>query len=64
MSAICPTCNSKLSCGCQLTSASDGARICTLCKARYEAELLAKKNTGSTITLNQPNSVIPVFKPY
>lgn len=43
MSAICPTCNSKLSCGCQLTTASDGARICTLCRTRYEQDLLIKK---------------------
>lgn len=43
MAAICPTCGSKLTCGCQLRSASDGARVCSLCIARYEKSLKDKK---------------------
>jgi hypothetical protein len=43
MSAICPTCKSSLSCGCQKRVASNGVHVCTLCVAKYEKELLAKK---------------------
>lgn len=39
MSATCPNCKSKLSCGCQKRTASDGATVCTICKASYEAKL-------------------------
>lgn len=52
MSAICPTCNSKLSCGCQRRTASNGASVCTQCIARYEADL---KNTN----LQQVQPAIP-----
>lgn len=51
MSAICPTCKSTLSCGCQKRVASNGVQVCTLCIAKYEKEILAKKtipHNGST----------------
>lgn len=45
MAAVCPNCSSKLACGCQLATASNGARVCTLCKGRYEQSLAEKKKT-------------------
>ncbi len=62
MSAICPSCNSKLSCGCQRRTASNGAQVCTLCISRYESEIVAKKNkavntpSNIQITHNPPNT--------
>ena len=35
----CPNCNSKLSCGCQKRTASDGKQVCTSCQAFYENKL-------------------------
>lgn len=48
MGAICPNCKSKLSCGCQKRTASNGASVCTTCLSSYEAALqnnLKPKNT-------------------
>jgi len=61
MSAICPTCNSRLACGCQLTNASNGVRVCTLCKGKYEAALLAKKTPPPTP--NTPSNMQVTYNP-
>lgn len=61
MSAICPTCNSRLSCGCQKRTASNGASVCTLCITRYEADLAAKKNANNP---NAPKNVQAVYNPF
>lgn len=62
MSAICPTCNSKLSCGCQKRTASNGAQVCTLCITKYEAELAAKKNQQANNN-NAPSNVQATYQP-
>ena len=36
----CPNCGTGISCGCQIRTASDGARVCTNCAAIYEAQLV------------------------
>lgn len=41
--SICLNCKSKLSCGCQKRTASDGAGVCSNCLAQYEAKLRAAK---------------------
>jgi hypothetical protein len=46
MSAICPNCKAHLSCGCQLSSASNGVRVCTLCRGNYEKQLQTTKQTS------------------
>lgn len=60
MSAICPTCHSRLACGCQLTNASNGVRVCTLCKAKYEADLVKKK---ATLSPNAPSNMQVTYNP-
>lgn len=40
---MCPNCNSKLSCGCQRRTASDGKQVCSKCLAQYEQQLAEKK---------------------
>lgn len=43
MSAICPNCKARLSCGCQRRASSDGTAVCSNCLASYEAKLKAAK---------------------
>ena len=48
----CSNCNSRLSCGCQKRTASDGKSCCTSCISAYEQKL---NNTSSVSTiLNEP----------
>lgn len=53
MAALCPNCKTKLSCGCQRRTASNGTTACSSCIDSYERELkkskptLAKVNTSS-----------------
>jgi hypothetical protein len=53
MAALCPNCKTKLSCGCQRRTASNGTTACSSCIGSYERELkkskptLAKVNTSS-----------------
>ena len=61
MSAICPTCNSKLSCGCQRRSASDGASVCSLCIGKYEVNLKNKKSVNPQPTT--PNNLQVFYNP-
>lgn len=35
----CPNCNTKLSCGCQKKTASDGKSVCSSCISSYESKL-------------------------
>lgn len=39
----CPNCNTKLSCGCQKKTASDGKLVCASCVTAYENKLKADK---------------------
>lgn len=41
--AICPNCKSKLSCGCQKRTASDGKQVCSNCMSSYQMNLLKNK---------------------
>jgi hypothetical protein len=54
MSAICPTCGSKLSCGCQLRTASNGIKVCSLCISKYENQLA---NTRKSQIPTSPSQV-------
>lgn len=38
--STCPNCRTTLSCGCQIRTASNGARVCANCISSYEAALL------------------------
>jgi RNase P subunit RPR2 len=40
--AICPNCKSKLSCGCQKRTASDGKQVCSNCMTAYQKSLNKK----------------------
>lgn len=40
--ALCPNCATDIGCSCNLQIASDGARVCKICKADYES----KKNNN------------------
>lgn len=62
MSAVCPTCHSALSCGCQKRRASNGVTVCTLCQARYEQELKAKQNINKPGT-SSPTNVKATYIP-
>ena len=42
MNTNCPNCNSTLSCGCQIKTASDGKKVCNNCITNYEKSI--KKN--------------------
>jgi transcription elongation factor Elf1 len=35
----CTNCNTKLSCGCQKKTASDGKQVCAACITSYETKL-------------------------
>ena len=35
----CPNCGTKLSCGCQQKSATDGKAVCSICITKYEASI-------------------------
>lgn len=50
MSAICPNCQARLSCGCQLKKASNGATVCSQCFTKYESGLKAVPKTASSPT--------------
>lgn len=58
MSAICPNCKARLSCGCQLKVASDKARVCTQCLSAYESALATKKKVGSSPRNEVINNVV------
>jgi hypothetical protein len=51
--ATCSNCKSKLSCGCQRRTASDGAATCTNCLASYEAGLTQRQTMATVSQTNQ-----------
>jgi hypothetical protein len=51
--ATCSNCKSKLSCGCQRRTASDGAATCTSCLASYEAGLIQRQTMATVSQTNQ-----------
>jgi hypothetical protein len=44
--SICPNCKTTLSCGCQIRTASNGARVCATCITSYE-NMLAQIKTAT-----------------
>lgn len=63
MSAICPNCKARLSCGCQKRSASNGAAVCTMCINAYEQSLRNKKSATGVYTNTTPSNVQAVYIP-
>ena len=55
--STCPNCQTKMSCGCQKRTASNGASVCSTCISQYETSLKLKNPTP-----NQ-NTVKAIFKP-
>ena len=41
----CSNCGATITCGCQVRTASDGARVCTNCVAVYEQQIASANNT-------------------
>lgn len=41
----CPNCGTRLTCGCQKKTASDGKQVCSNCLAAYERQLTLLKNS-------------------
>ena len=55
--SACPNCNTKLSCGCQKRTATNGAQVCSTCIGSYESNLrsgLQAKITPSTVKVFRP----------
>lgn len=55
--STCPNCNTKLSCGCQKRTASNGAVVCSTCIGSYESGLKSGIHTKIT------PSPVKVFRP-
>ena len=56
MATTCPNCKTRLSCGCQSRKASNGAKVCSTCIGKYEANLTLtkqKQQTGNTTGANK-----------
>lgn len=49
MAAICPNCKTKLSCGCQRRTASNGVTACSSCIGSLEKELKKAKSTVTNV---------------
>jgi hypothetical protein len=58
--SICPNCKSKLSCGCQKRTASDGLGVCSNCLPQYEAQLKASRSSTPP-PKNAPSNVSTVY---
>lgn len=57
--SACLNCGTKLSCGCQKRTASDGKSVCGTCLAGYESNL---KKSGTPPTVNPTtNTNVNVF---
>ncbi len=41
--SVCPNCSSKITCGCQRRTASDGKSVCSNCVTLYEKKLQEQK---------------------
>ena len=46
--STCPNCNTKLSCGCQKRTASNGTQVCSTCLGSYESNLKSGVRTKIT----------------
>jgi hypothetical protein len=59
--SACLNCGTKLSCGCQKRTASDGKSVCGTCLAGYESNL---KRSGTPATTNPttPTNVNVFYK--
>lgn len=58
--SICSNCKSKLSCGCQKRTASNGMGVCNNCLPQYEAQLKsAKSNTPPPS--NAPTNITTLY---
>jgi hypothetical protein len=56
--STCPNCKSKLTCGCQKRTASNGTSVCSTCISQYEASLKVKPasvNQGTVTATFKPN---------
>lgn len=62
MSILCPNCKTKLSCGCQKRTASNGATVCTSCLPAYEAQLKNKINTKASTDPSHINIIFNGIK--
>jgi len=51
--ATCSNCKTKMSCGCQKRSASDGKSVCSKCLTSYEADLKQRKTLATVSQTNQ-----------
>lgn len=51
--ATCSNCKTKMSCGCQKRSASDGKSVCSKCLTSYEADLKQRKTMATVSQTNQ-----------
>jgi hypothetical protein len=51
--ATCSNCKTKMSCGCQKRSASDGKSVCSKCVTSYEADLKQRKTMAKVSQTNQ-----------
>ena len=59
--SACANCKSRLSCGCQKRTASDGKSCCSTCIASYEANIKKNKSgntSGLNLTYNGPGQQI------
>jgi hypothetical protein len=50
--SACLNCGTKLSCGCQKRTASDGKSVCGTCLAGYESNLKKPGTTSPTAPTN------------
>jgi transcription elongation factor Elf1 len=44
----CPNCNAQITCGCQVRTASNGAKVCSNCLAHYEQKLVDDAKASQT----------------
>lgn len=63
MSAICPNCKSRLSCGCQKRSASNGATVCTMCINAYELKLKSSAQKPIQPSNTTPSNIQATYVP-
>jgi hypothetical protein len=57
--SVCTNCKSKLTCGCQKRTASNGTAVCSMCLVHYEAAL--KKNTTQPKNATAPSIVSVLY---
>jgi hypothetical protein len=59
--STCSNCKTKLSCGCQKRTASNGVSVCSTCLPRYEAALKTEKTTTAptNVSISYPGAKDP-----